>query len=253
MKRKIKSLVSIKSFLGLLLLFSFIDIIAYKLTDDLPEKFIGADYYFNISVQLSISIIAAFIFYIFIDVLPSYSNRKRTKEFIRNPLFKICYTSTNLYKNILNENSTVALRKNYYNKEYFISQIETLDMTQISKNISSFFIGDCMKISLNEPIAFAVIMQIKSIMANIEKILKYRFLDSKLEELLLNMSNLGIMDLVSSINSFNDFTYKFFSKQNEQSDNEQFYYLYICSLKLQKYCYENDIFSQKQLNDLELQ
>lgn len=252
MKLKIKQVISIKLLLFSLFIGSVLFIMSYQLTNNMPELFKGADYYFNIGVQLSVSVISAIIFYIFIELLPLYTDKKRTIKFIKRPLIKICYTVVDMYKTLLNDMDVTSLIENYADSTYFISKIELLDMTKPSP-CSIYYTGDSISITMDEPIAFSVIMQLKCIKANIENVLKYKSLDPKLEIILVNMANTGVMDLLNLVNTsmFNDYLYDFFNKQS-RNNKGAYYNFYMYSLQLLKYCYEENIFSQEELDYFKL-
>lgn len=166
---------------------------------------------------------------------------------------KICYVFVDMYKNILDEPSAKALRFNYLNEDTVTSKIDSLDMTKTYKNISIFFIGNSFRLSSeDDAIAFAIIMQINTIKTNIEKALKYKFLDSKLEDILLNMYNTSIMDLVSLVSNakYDKDTYDFFNKQSKNNKID-YYNFFRFSLQLWKYCYENGLFNKDEIKHFE--
>lgn len=242
-----------KVVISVLLICSLLIIISYQLTKNQTELITGADYYFNIAVQLSISSISACIFYLIIQVLPAYRNRKNTIRFISTPLVNICYVFVDMYKHILNESSAKALRFDYLNSDTVTSKIDLLDMTKTYKNSSIFFIGNSFRFSSpDDPIAFAIIMQINSMKNNIEKVLKYKSLDFKLENILLNMYNTGVMDLVSLVSNkkYDEDTYDFFNKQSKNNKIDYHNFLRF-SLQLWKYCYENELFNKDQIKHFE--
>lgn len=107
----------------------------------------------------------------------------------------------------------------------------------------------------NVPIAFSIIMQIKNIQINIDKILKQKFLEHNLEEILINMLNSGVMDLAALMNNhiyLKDLTpYKVFQERSKQNINS-YYNFFQYSKDIQEYCYENNFWGEEQLNRLEL-
>lgn len=72
--------------LSLLFLIALTTIILYKLTNNIPEMFVSADFFFKLGSDLSLAYLGSFIFFIVQVYIPEYRRRESVKGEIINKL-----------------------------------------------------------------------------------------------------------------------------------------------------------------------
>lgn len=81
-KEYTQNLYSENKFITNLFILSFVINILYGATNHLPELFTNADFWFDFVRQIGLAIIASYIFYVFIEYIPSKKNNKKYTKIV---------------------------------------------------------------------------------------------------------------------------------------------------------------------------